>query len=66
MLIHARLHGGITHLQSSSSGLVAVSELGQFLDWDLSALIEPRAEFMNGVRSAVPAVWENGRAVVRD
>ncbi len=66
MLISARLHGSIAHLRSSPSGLIAVSELGQFLNWDLSALVEPRGEFMNGVRSAVPAVWENGRAVVRD
>ncbi len=65
MLINSRLHGGIVHLRTSSSGLIAVSELGQFLDWDLSALVEPRSEFMEGVRSAVPAVWENGRAVVQ-
>jgi len=66
LLIRARLHGTITHLRSSPSGLIAVSNLGQFLNWDLSALVEPRAEFMNGVRSAVPAVWENGQAVARD
>jgi len=66
MLISARLHGSITHLRSSPSGLIAVSELGQFLNWDLSALVEPRTEFMNGVRTAVPAVWENGRAVVHE
>jgi WD40 repeat protein/serine/threonine protein kinase len=66
MLINARLHGKITHLQSSPTGLIAASELGQFLNWDLSALVEPRLEFMSGVRSAVPAVWENGRAVARD
>ncbi len=65
-MINARLHGEITHLKSSPSGLIAVSELGQFLNWDLSTLVEPRTEFMNGVRSAVPAVWENGRAVARD
>lgn len=66
MLTKARLHGKITHLRSTPSGLIAVSELGQSLNWDLSALVEPRTGFMNGVRAAVPAVWENGRAVARD
>jgi len=66
MLINARLHGRIIHLAAGPSGLVSASELGQSLNWDLSSLEEPRTEFLRRVRSAVPAVWENGRAVARD
>ena len=66
MLINARLHGRIIHLAAGPSGLVAASELGQTLNWDLSSLDEPRDEFLHRVRSAVPAVWEDGHAVVRD
>ncbi len=65
MLINARLHGGITHLEAGPSSLVATSELGQTLNWDLAPLVEPRAEFLRGVRKAVPAVWENGRPAIR-
>ena len=66
LLIRARLHGGIIHLRTSPSGLVAASELGQSLNWDLSTLVEPRTDFMTAVRSAAPAVWDDGRPVVRD
>jgi len=65
-LMNTRLHGRITHLASGPSGLVAASELGQMLRWDLTKLVEPRDEFLHGVRAAVPAVWENGRPVARE
>ena len=65
-LISARLHGTIIHLEAGPSSLVAASELGQMLEWDLESLVEPRADFLRMVRQAAPAVWENGRAVARD
>ncbi|MCP4901562.1 MAG: WD40 repeat domain-containing protein, partial [bacterium] len=64
MLMKARLHGEINHLAVGDSGLVAASELGQTLNWDLSSLVESRAEFLRRIRTAAPAVWENGRPVV--
>jgi len=64
-LIHARLHGSIIHLDAGPSGLVAASELGQSLNWDLTTLVQPRSDFLTTVRETVPAVWQNGRPVVQ-
>ena len=64
MLVNARLHGSIIHLEAGPTSLVAASELGQSLVWDLSTLVQPRPEFLATVRAAVPAVWENGRPIV--
>jgi WD40 repeat protein len=65
LLVNARLHGRIIHLAAGPTGLVAASELGQALIWDLDTLVQPRDEFLRAARKAVPAVWDDGRPVVR-
>jgi WD40 repeat protein len=66
LLVNARLHGGIIHLAAGPTGLVAASELGQALEWDLDTLVQPPDEFLRAARKAVPAVWDDGRPVVRE
>ena len=65
VLLNARLHGAIIHLVAGPSGLVAASDLGQHLMWDLAPLVQPRADLLHSIRYAVPAVWEDGQPIVR-
>jgi WD40 repeat protein len=64
-LLSARLHGSIDHLAATGAGLVAASEFGQLVNWDLTVLVEPREELLASIRSASPALWQDGRPVVR-
>jgi serine/threonine protein kinase/WD40 repeat protein len=62
-LEHARLHGPIMHLAFANGRLVAVSELGSTLAWDLSAFLEPWCELLGAVWKKIPIVAENGRLI---
>ncbi|MBW1808155.1 MAG: hypothetical protein JRJ87_08170, partial [Deltaproteobacteria bacterium] len=57
----AKLHGPLTHLRIHQQKLYAVTELGDYLVWDLSIF---RADYCSLVRSLwdkVPVVWQAGR-----
>ncbi|MFH0901292.1 MAG: hypothetical protein V2A73_11750, partial [Pseudomonadota bacterium] len=63
VLEEAKLHGPIRHLLFAGSKLVAASEVGQFLLWDLGALQQSYCELMRQVWRTVPVVWESGLPV---
>jgi hypothetical protein len=67
-LVTERLHGAVLHLQQNPDGsrLLAASELGSHVTWDLRALLSPRCELLRQVWQQVPVVWEGGRPVARD
>jgi hypothetical protein len=64
-LRHDRLHGPVTHLLLRKNRLLAGSELGQFLVWDLSVFYSDYCSLMRLVWSQVPIVWEKGLPVRR-
>jgi WD40 repeat protein len=64
-LAEAHLHGAVTHLLLEGQQLVAATELGQSLVWDLSALRRDRCELLRGVWERVGVVWEAGAPVRR-
>jgi WD40 repeat protein len=64
-LATTRLHGPVQALSLRASRLIAVSELGSAVRWDLTALDMPYCELLRRVWRGVPVVWERGRAVLR-
>jgi WD40 repeat protein len=64
-LSRQRLYGPVSDLILSDGKLVATSELGDHLMWDLSVYHIERCELLRRVWEAVPVVWERGRAVVQ-
>ncbi|MFH0903524.1 MAG: hypothetical protein V2A73_23085, partial [Pseudomonadota bacterium] len=65
VLESTKLHGAIRHVRYSGGKLFAVSEVGQYLVWDLRAFLEGYCELMRQVWRAIPIVWENGLPVHR-
>ena len=62
-LLDAKLFGAIWELRSSGSTVQAVSETGDQVTLDLSALTMPRCELMQRVWAAIPYAWREGQAV---
>jgi hypothetical protein len=62
LLDDAKLHGPVGHLAIRDQTLLAASELGDSMEWDLSDLGRSYGELMKEV-ARVPVVWENGRPV---
>ncbi len=65
-LVRARLHGRVVHLSLSGQRLVAATDLGQFLRWDLASFYQDDCELIREVWAQVPIVWQGGRAVLRE
>ena len=65
LLASERLHGQITHISVDAQGLVAVTDLGDHLSWDLGAFYAPYCELLKAVWAGVPVVWQ-GRPVPSD
>jgi hypothetical protein len=66
LLRRARLHGPVTHLLLQGQTLVAATDLGQYVLWDLGEFFEDRCALMRQVWDAVPVVWRGGRPVARE
>ena len=64
-LISGQVHGPISHLLIQEQTLHALSDLGQYLSWDLSAFYRSRCELLKAVWARVPTVWQNGRPVLQ-
>ncbi|MFH0901246.1 MAG: WD40 repeat domain-containing protein, partial [Pseudomonadota bacterium] len=60
VLEEAKLHGSIWHLFFTGEKLIAASEVGQYLAWDLSAFKQGYCELMRQVWRSIPVIWENG------
>ncbi|MFH0899998.1 MAG: WD40 repeat domain-containing protein [Pseudomonadota bacterium] len=65
VLESAKLHGPIRHLLFAGDKLMAATEVGQYLVWDLSAFKQPYCELMRQVWRSIPVVWEGGLPVSR-
>ncbi|MFH0900939.1 MAG: serine/threonine-protein kinase [Pseudomonadota bacterium] len=61
----AKLHGPIWHLLYTSDRLIAATEVGQYLVWDLRAFHEEYCDLMRKVWRSIPVVWESGLPVSR-
>jgi len=64
-LLEARLHGPIVHLLLGSDRLLAASELGGSLRWDLGVFAQSQCQLLREVWREVPVEWEEGQAVLR-
>jgi WD40 repeat protein/serine/threonine protein kinase len=64
-LAHARLHGPIRHLAVADDRLIAASDLGSTLFWDLADFSRDYCELLRQVWDEVPIVWEGGLPVRR-
>ncbi|MFH0903500.1 MAG: protein kinase [Pseudomonadota bacterium] len=65
VLESAKLHGPIQHLLYTGDRMIAASEVGQYLVWDLSALNQGYCELMRQIWQSIPVVWEKGLPVSR-
>ncbi len=61
LLAMTQLHGPIVHLIATSNQVVAASELGQAIVWDLSLLTDPYCEIVNAQWREVDTIWKDGR-----
>ncbi len=57
LLMDAQLYGPVVHLANRGTMVVAASEMGDRLSWDLGVLEEPYCDLMHRVWDAVPVVW---------
>jgi hypothetical protein len=64
-LHHGQIHGPVTHLVLAGSRLVAASELGQHLVWDLDVFQVDHCALLRQVWAQVPVAWEEGLPVIR-
>lgn len=65
LLAQARLHGEVVHLLLSEQHLVAATDLGDHVAWNLGAFYQDYCELVRAVWERVPVVWE-GRPVGRN
>ena len=56
-----RLHGSLQHLVLYKNRLMAASELGEFIDWDLSLYQMSYCQWLRDIWKEVPLSWEKGR-----
>jgi WD40 repeat protein/serine/threonine protein kinase len=61
----ARLHGAVTHVARDGNRLWLASELGDFAGLDLEILGLERCSLLRRIWRDVPAVWSDGRPVIR-
>jgi len=61
LLAMTQLHGPIVHLSATPRQVVAASELGQAVLWDLSLLTDPYCKIVKAVWSEVDTIWQDGR-----
>jgi len=59
-LLAMQLHGPVVHMLMEKQHLYAATDLGDYLDWDLSALHRPRCELLQEVWRRVPVIWDRG------
>jgi WD40 repeat protein len=59
------LHGAVVHLRRAGAKVHAATDLGRHEELDLGLLAAPYCEVMGALWADAPAVWSEGRAVVR-
>lgn len=64
LLASSLLHGRIAHLLVDDEHLVAASDLGAPMVWDLGAFHLPYCQLLREVWRRIPVVWEDGRPVL--
>lgn len=64
-LRHARLRGAVEHLLVRGDSIVAATDLGDRLLWDLAAFGDRYCDLLRDVWAAVPVVWSKGHVVRR-
>ena len=64
-LEHARIHGPVTHLLMHHRRLLAATDLGQHLQWDLGVFFGDRCALLQGLWKQVNVTWDRGHPVVQ-
>jgi len=57
VLVDAQLYGPVVHLAAQGSTVMAATEMGDHLAWELGVLDEPYCTLMQGLWDEVPVVW---------
>jgi hypothetical protein len=65
LLDSAKLHGPAVHMVLDGSALYVATELGNFVQWDLSTFFENYCDLLRKVWREVPIVWEKGLPKLR-
>lgn len=60
-----RLHGSVQHLRRNKHTLIAATDLGESIVWDLSSYQLSHCELLRNVWKKVAVVWFNGRVVAK-
>ena len=63
-LLATRLHGPVARVVVRDSGVVALSEVGDWVALNLTPLVTDRGALLGEIRRAVPVLWRGGRAVL--
>ncbi len=59
VLVDAQLYGPVIHLAVEGSTVMAASEMGDHLVWELAVLSEPYCGLMERIWDEVPVVWRH-------
>ena len=59
-IISTRLHGAITDIDFTEKDLIALSELGDVLKWDVKVLSAHQCDVLKGMWKDVAVVWKDG------
>ena len=57
VLVDAQLYGPVVHLAALGSTVMAATEMGDHLAWELGVLDEPYCALLQQIWSEVPVVW---------
>ncbi len=58
-----RLHGSVKHLRIRQHSLIAATDLGESIVWNISSYQLPRCKLLRDVWKHVAVVWDSGRVV---
>ena len=64
-IVSTRLHGAIHDIEFTDKDLIVLSELGDVLRWDVSALNAPGCDVLRSMWADVSVVWRDGQAQIQ-
>ncbi len=65
-LLHGiQVHGSIKYMEMQNGSLIVISELGDFIVWDISVFGTDYCDILGKIWEAVPVVWDEGQSLLR-
>ncbi len=65
-LLHGiQVHGAVKYMEMQNGSLIVISELGDFIVWDISVFGADYCDILGKIWEAVPVVWDEGQSLLR-